>query len=110
MNSSVHLSPKGNDSNRGSPDRPVATLARALEVAREAPAGVRNPQLRASASELATGTALVDFGKLERSAISSSLQLHSPIRDQSVKHEIHCLTGRADPRTSARCYRDWLPV
>ena len=37
-------------------------------VAREAPAGVRNPQLRASSPGLATGAALIDFGKLERSA------------------------------------------
>jgi hypothetical protein len=37
-------------------------------VAREAPAGVRNPQLRAASPGLATGAALIDFGKLERSA------------------------------------------
>jgi len=37
-------------------------------VAREAPAGVRNPQVRVAAREVATGTALIDFGKLERSA------------------------------------------
>jgi hypothetical protein len=37
-------------------------------VARAAPSGVRNPQVRAAARELATGAALIDFGKLERSA------------------------------------------
>lgn len=37
-------------------------------VAKEAPTGVRNPQLRAAARGLATGAALIDFGKLERSA------------------------------------------
>jgi hypothetical protein len=37
-------------------------------VAKEAPAGVRNPQVRVPASEVATGSALIDFGKLERSA------------------------------------------
>jgi hypothetical protein len=37
-------------------------------VAREAPAGVRNPRLRISARDVATGAALIDFGKLERSA------------------------------------------
>jgi hypothetical protein len=37
-------------------------------VAREAPVGVRNPQLRASSPGLATGVALIDFGRLERSA------------------------------------------
>jgi hypothetical protein len=37
-------------------------------VAKEAPAGVRNPRLTASARDVATGAALVDFGKLERSA------------------------------------------
>ncbi len=36
-------------------------------VAKEAPAGVRNPQLHASARDVATGAALIDFGKLERS-------------------------------------------
>ncbi len=37
-------------------------------VAHEAPAGVRNPELRVAARDLATGAALIDFGKLERSA------------------------------------------
>ena len=37
-------------------------------VAREAPAGVRNPRLRVSARDVATGAALIDFGKLERAA------------------------------------------
>jgi hypothetical protein len=33
----------------------------------EMPAGVRNPQLQVTAPEIATGSALVDFGKLRRS-------------------------------------------
>jgi hypothetical protein len=33
----------------------------------ELPAGVRNPQLQVTAPEIATGSALVDFGKLQRS-------------------------------------------
>jgi hypothetical protein len=37
-------------------------------VAKEAPSGVRNPRLTASARDVATGDALIDFGKLERSA------------------------------------------
>jgi hypothetical protein len=37
-------------------------------AAREVPGGVRNPRLRVSARDLATGAALIDFGKLERSA------------------------------------------
>lgn len=37
-------------------------------VAREAPAGVRNPQVSVAAREIATGAALIDFGKLQRSA------------------------------------------
>ena len=37
-------------------------------AAHEVPAGVRNPQVRVTARDLATGTAVVDFGKLERSA------------------------------------------
>jgi hypothetical protein len=35
-------------------------------VAEEAPAGVRNPKLAVTAPGVATGTALVDFAKLER--------------------------------------------
>ena len=68
-------------------------------VAREAPAGVRNPQLRAAARELATGTALVDFGKLERSAgrqpgwlLSKLLDGERPV---SVTARIRSSGGRA---------------
>ena len=35
-------------------------------AAHEAPAGVRNPQIRVASPEIATGTALVDFGKVRR--------------------------------------------
>jgi hypothetical protein len=41
-------------------------------VAHEAPAGVRNPHLDLPSAEIATGTALIDFGKLRRA------QGHSP--------------------------------
>jgi hypothetical protein len=34
---------------------------------KEAPQGVRNPKLRSTERDMATGTALIDFGKLERS-------------------------------------------
>ena len=37
-------------------------------VAREAPAGVRNPRVQVPAREIAIGNALIDFGKLERNA------------------------------------------
>jgi len=37
-------------------------------VAREAPAGVRNPRVQVPAREIATGHALIDFGKLQRNA------------------------------------------
>lgn len=37
-------------------------------ASKEVPAGVRNPQLSVAARDLATGAALIDFGKLERSA------------------------------------------
>src|SRR4051812_28130768 len=36
-------------------------------VEHEAPAGVRSPQIRVTSPEIATGTALVDFGKVRRS-------------------------------------------
>jgi hypothetical protein len=36
-------------------------------VEKEAPRGVRSPKLRATERDVATGTALIDFGKLERS-------------------------------------------
>jgi len=35
-------------------------------VAHEAPAGVRNPRIRVTQPEIASGTALVDFGKVRR--------------------------------------------
>jgi hypothetical protein len=35
-------------------------------AAHEAPAGVRNPQVRATTPGMATGTALIDFGKVRR--------------------------------------------
>src|SRR5438105_2062910 len=35
-------------------------------VAHEAPPGVRNPQLRVASPGIATGSALVDFGKVSR--------------------------------------------
>jgi hypothetical protein len=50
-------------------------------VSREAPAGVRNPQLRAASPGLATGAALIDFGKLERSAGRSPGWLMSKLLD-----------------------------
>src|SRR5712671_2525666 len=35
-------------------------------VAHEMPDGVRNPRIRVTAPEIATGTALIDFGKVQR--------------------------------------------
>jgi hypothetical protein len=37
-------------------------------VAKEAPPGVRNPKLSVATRDIATGAAIIDFGKLERSA------------------------------------------
>ena len=37
-------------------------------VTREAPAGVRNPRVQVTTREIATGNALIDFGKLQRNA------------------------------------------
>lgn len=68
-------------------------------VAKEAPAGVRNPQVRAGARELATGSALIDFGKLERSAGRRPGWLMSKLLDGeravSVTARLRSSTGQA---------------
>jgi hypothetical protein len=68
-------------------------------VAREAPAGVRNPQLRAASPGLATGAALIDFGKLERSAGRNPGWLMSKLLDGerpvSVTARVRSSGGRA---------------
>ena len=68
-------------------------------VAREAPAGVRNPQLRVASRDLATGAALIDFGKLERSAGRQPGWLMSKLLDGerpvSVTVRIRSSAGRA---------------
>jgi hypothetical protein len=68
-------------------------------VAKEAPAGVRNPQVRVAAQEVATGAALIDFGKLERSAGRNPGWLMSKLLDGerpvSVTARIRSSAGRA---------------
>ena len=68
-------------------------------VAREAPTGVRNPRLRVSARDLATGAAFIDFGKLERSAGLQPGWLMSKILDGerpvSVTARVRSSAGRA---------------
>ena len=68
-------------------------------AAREVPLGVRNPRLRVSARDLATGAALIDFGKLERSAGRQPGWLMSKILDGerpvSVTARIRSNAGRA---------------
>jgi hypothetical protein len=68
-------------------------------VAKEAPAGVRNPHLRASARDVATGAALIDFGKLERSTGRQPGWLMSKLLDGerpvSVTARIRSSGGRA---------------
>jgi hypothetical protein len=68
-------------------------------VAREAPAGVRNAQLRAASPGLATGAALIDFGKLERSAGRRPGWLMSKLLDGerpvSVTARVRSSGGRA---------------
>jgi hypothetical protein len=68
-------------------------------VTKEAPRGVRNPQLRASERDLATGTAMIDFAKLERSQgrepgwlMSKLLEGERPV---SVTARIHSSAGHA---------------
>src|SRR5271165_3531622 len=50
-------------------------------VRQEAPAGVRNPRVSVTSPGVATGTALIDFGKLERSAGGQSGWLMSKLLD-----------------------------
>jgi hypothetical protein len=68
-------------------------------AAREVPAGVRNPQLRADSRDLATGAALIDFGKLERSAGRRPGWLMSKLLDGerpvSVTARVRSSAGRA---------------
>jgi hypothetical protein len=68
-------------------------------VVRAVPAGVRNPQVRVAAPEVATGAALIDFGKLERSAGRQPGWLMSKLLDGerpvSVTARIRSSAGRA---------------
>jgi hypothetical protein len=68
-------------------------------VSREAPAGVRDPRLRVSARDLATGAAFIDFGKLERSAGLQPGWLMSKILDGerpvSITARVRSSAGRA---------------
>jgi hypothetical protein len=68
-------------------------------VVHEAPAGVRNPQLGAASPGLATGAALIDFGKLERSAGRNPGWLMSKLLDGerpvSVTARVRSSGGRA---------------
>ena len=68
-------------------------------VVKEAPAGIRNPRLRVSARDIATGAALIDFGKLERSAGLQPGWLMSKILDGerpvSVTARVRSSAGRA---------------
>jgi hypothetical protein len=66
---------------------------------KEAPRGVRNPALRASGRDVATGTALIDFARLERSQgrqpgwlMSKLLEGERPV---SVTARIRSGSGRA---------------
>ncbi len=66
---------------------------------KEAPAGVRNPKVQLVAREVVTGTALVDFGKLERAQGNEPGWLMSKLlngeRPVSVTARIRSARGRA---------------
>ncbi len=68
-------------------------------VEKEAPRGVRNPNLRVTERDLATGTALIDFAKLERSQGQQPGWLMSKLlegeRPVSVTARIRSSNGRA---------------
>ncbi len=65
----------------------------------EAPVGVRNPRLTVTSPGVATGTALIDFGKLERNAGGQPGWLMSKLLDGerpvSVTARIRTANGRA---------------
>jgi hypothetical protein len=66
---------------------------------KEAPQGVRNPKLRSTERDTATGTALIDFGKLERSQGRQPGWLMSKLLDGerpvSVTARVRSSGGRA---------------
>ena len=66
---------------------------------KEVPRGVRNPKLRVTERDVATGTALIDFGKLERSQGRQPGWLMSKLLDGerpvSVTARIRSSAGRA---------------
>jgi hypothetical protein len=66
---------------------------------KEAPQGVRNPKLRSTERDVATGTALIDFGKLERSQGRQPGWLMSKLLDGerpvSVTARVRSSGGRA---------------
>jgi hypothetical protein len=68
-------------------------------VEKEAPRGVRNPNIRVTERDLATGTALIDFAKLERSQGREPGWLMSKLLDGerpvSVTARIRSSAGRA---------------
>jgi len=68
-------------------------------VAHEAPAGVRNPQIRSAGAGLATGAAIVDLGKLSRSQGQQPGWLMSKLLDGerpvTVTARIRSAGGRA---------------
>jgi hypothetical protein len=68
-------------------------------VEKEAPRGVRNPNLRVTERDLATGTALIDFAKLERSQGKQPGWLMEKLlegeRPVSVTARIRSSNGRA---------------
>ncbi len=74
-------------------------------AAKEAPAGVRNPHLQAAARDVASGAALIDFGKLERSTgrqpgwlMSKLLDGERPVKAQLLAQD---LPAAVPPSTSS---------
>jgi len=71
----------------------------AAYVEKEAPAGVRNPRLHFGTAEVVTGTALIDFGKVEHAQGQHPGWLMSRIlegeRPVSVTARIRSANGRA---------------
>ena len=74
-------------------------------VAREAPSGVRNPQLRVASRDLATGAALIDFGKLERSAGRQPGWLMSKLLDGERPVSVTVRIRSSDGRTTVDIQR-----
>jgi len=74
-------------------------------AAHEAPAGVRNPQIRGTSPGVATGTALIDFGKVQRAQGQTPGWLMSKLLDGERPVSVTCRFTSADGRATVDVQR-----